>query len=78
MSGASETLGPFDASAARQATDTGTQDKDKPELLAFRESWEDDIDYCYNHEAEADCDYQWERPSMDTAQDDILTPVPMA
>lgn len=78
MSGASETLGPFDASAARQATDTGTQDKDKPELLAFRESWEDDIDYCYNHEAEADCDYQWERPSMDTARDDDPTPVPMA
>ncbi|OAA59361.1 PAK-box/P21-Rho-binding protein [Cordyceps fumosorosea ARSEF 2679] len=32
-----------------------------------RASWEDDIDYCYEHEAEADCDYQWERPSMDVA-----------
>jgi len=30
------------------------------------ESWEDDIDYCYEHEAEADCDYNWERRSMDT------------
>ncbi|KAM3441085.1 hypothetical protein MY4824_001869 [Beauveria thailandica] len=32
-----------------------------------RASWEEDIDYCYEHEAEADCDYQWERPSMDFA-----------
>lgn len=30
-----------------------------------RESWEDDIDYAYEHEVEADCDYHWERPSMD-------------
>lgn len=30
-----------------------------------RASWEDDIDYCYEHEVEADCDYQWDRPSMD-------------
>ncbi|TQV92325.1 hypothetical protein V2A60_007015 [Cordyceps javanica] len=32
-----------------------------------RASWEDDIDYCYDHEVEADCDYQWERPSIDVA-----------
>jgi hypothetical protein len=30
------------------------------------DSWEDDIDYCYEHEAEADCDYNWERRSFDT------------
>ncbi|KAJ2982816.1 hypothetical protein NQ176_g1130 [Zarea fungicola] len=35
-----------------------------------RASWEDDIDYCYEHEAEANCDYQWERPSMDMDNDD--------
>ena len=28
-------------------------------------SWEDDIDYCYDHEVEADCDYNWERRSID-------------
>ncbi|ELR09487.1 hypothetical protein VC83_00594 [Pseudogymnoascus destructans] len=28
-------------------------------------SWEDDIDYCYDHEVEADCDYNWERHSID-------------
>lgn len=37
-----------------------------------RASWEDDIDYCYEHEAEADCDYQWERPSMDMDHDDVI------
>lgn len=25
--------------------------------------WEDDIDYCYQHEAEADCDFDWDRVS---------------
>ena len=24
-------------------------------------SWEEDIDYCYEHAAEADCDFDWER-----------------
>lgn len=28
-----------------------------------QESWEDDIDYCYEHEAEANCDYDWDRGS---------------
>jgi hypothetical protein len=28
-------------------------------------SWEEDIDYCYDHEIEADCDYQWDRCSME-------------
>ncbi|KAF4446054.1 hypothetical protein F53441_10278 [Fusarium austroafricanum] len=32
---------------------------------SIRESWEDDIDYCYEHEADANFDYEWERPSMD-------------
>lgn len=27
------------------------------------ESWEDDIDYCYEHEAEADCNFDWDRIS---------------
>ena len=28
-------------------------------------SWEEDIDYCYEHAAEADCDFDWERVSRD-------------
>jgi hypothetical protein len=39
-----------------------------PLSLGFQlvhDSWEDDIDYCYEHEVEADCDYQWDRCSME-------------
>ncbi|TKA62520.1 hypothetical protein B0A49_12189 [Cryomyces minteri] len=28
-------------------------------------SWEDDVDYCYEHEAEADCDFSWDRISKE-------------
>ncbi|TAQ86933.1 hypothetical protein B7494_g4730 [Chlorociboria aeruginascens] len=34
-------------------------------LVFADNSWEDDIDYCYEHEAEAHCDYQWDRLSED-------------
>lgn len=43
-----------------------------------RASWEDDIDYCYEHEAEADCDYQWERPSMDVAHGNMMYHAPQS
>ncbi|SPJ85812.1 uncharacterized protein FTOL_11595 [Fusarium torulosum] len=36
---------------------------------SIRESWEDDIDYCYEHEADANFEYEWERPSMDVGQE---------
>ena len=29
----------------------------------FDTCWEDDIDYCYDHAAEADCDFDWDRIS---------------
>ena len=31
--------------------------------------WEDDIDYCYEHAAEADCDFDWDRMSVGDAAD---------
>lgn len=34
-------------------------------------SWEDDIDWCYQHEAEADCNFDWDRSSI---PDEELTP----
>ncbi|KAI9888860.1 MAG: hypothetical protein M1814_006210 [Vezdaea aestivalis] len=40
--------------------------------LGFRSSeacWEDDIDYCYDHALEADCDYDWDRFSDDNDRD---------
>ncbi|EHK17710.1 uncharacterized protein TRIVIDRAFT_113637, partial [Trichoderma virens Gv29-8] len=62
-SNASETLGNLHMASVVQ------------QLQQVAESWEDDIDYCYEHEAEADCDYQWDRDSMDTARDSDTLPV---
>ena len=31
--------------------------------------WEDDIDYCYDHAAEADCEFDWDRVSMGDVND---------
>jgi hypothetical protein len=36
-----------------------------PSFQPVHDSWEDDIDYCYEHEVEADCDYQWDRCSVE-------------
>jgi hypothetical protein len=58
---------PFDMKLS--STLVQTQMKAGPPLSpGFRfedESWEQDIDYCYEHEIEADCDYQWDRCSME-------------
>ncbi|KAI1375950.1 hypothetical protein F4677DRAFT_107397 [Hypoxylon crocopeplum] len=66
-SNASDTLGRFDLFNAQRVTRAGTCD-DQLADDAARDNWEDDIDYCYEHEAEADCDYAWERPSCDIAR----------
>ena len=31
---------------------------------AFDSCWEEDIDYCYEHAAEADCEFDWDRVSI--------------
>lgn len=36
---------------------------------SFDTCWEDDIDYCYDHAAEADCDFDWDKIS--TREDDV-------
>ncbi|CAK7268583.1 hypothetical protein SEPCBS57363_003167 [Sporothrix epigloea] len=62
-SAASDTLGCFDLMAAQRSMreavcgDAG----DAVNSLA-KAKWEDDIDYCYEHEIEADCEYAWDRP----------------
>ncbi|KAI1847792.1 hypothetical protein JX266_006287 [Neoarthrinium moseri] len=68
-SNASDTLGRFDLFAAQRALRASAEDSECEELP--NETWEDDIDYCYEHEAEADCDYAWERPSCDFEREDI-------
>ncbi|KAH0526246.1 hypothetical protein TsFJ059_009595 [Trichoderma semiorbis] len=76
-SNASETLGSLHTMSVQQqqATMDLAADKHGFDFGVIEESWEDDIDYCYEHEAEADCDYQWERDSMDTARDSDTLPV---
>ncbi|KAI0850886.1 hypothetical protein F5Y00DRAFT_20907 [Daldinia vernicosa] len=61
-SNASDTLGKFDFSSQR-TTHVNVREQSIDGLGG--DSWEDDIDYCYEHEAEANCDYAWERPSCD-------------
>jgi hypothetical protein len=76
-SGASDTLGQFDMYEAQNALKVAMEENIGSEAV-FRESWEDDIDYCYDHAVEADCDYAWERPSCDLDRDDDEEqPVPM-
>lgn len=33
--------------------------------------WEDDIDYCYEHAAEADCDFDWDRLSVEDGKSSL-------
>ncbi|KAK0753433.1 hypothetical protein B0T18DRAFT_434193 [Schizothecium vesticola] len=67
-SNASDTLGKFDLVAAQQALKAALLDGNRSGSLT-REDWEDDIDYVYEHAAEADCEYAWDRPSLDLSRD---------
>ncbi|KAL2124207.1 hypothetical protein VTJ04DRAFT_572 [Mycothermus thermophilus] len=66
MSDGSDTLGRFDLFAMqrelREALNEG-------ENVLPREAWEEDIDYCYDHAAEADCEYEWDRASFELVRD---------
>lgn len=63
QSNASETLGRFDLFAAQKALQESIDKRGGSGLP--RENWEDVIDYCYDHQAEADFEYEWERSSID-------------
>lgn len=41
-------------------------------------SWEDDIDYCYEHAAEADCDFDWDRNSLGEEDEEGVESEPFA
>ncbi|KAH8910057.1 hypothetical protein BR93DRAFT_966111 [Coniochaeta sp. PMI_546] len=74
-SAASDTLGRLDLLAAQRALKAALTEGNGADEVE-RESWEEDIDYCYEHEAEADCDFAWDRPSLDISRDgDTVTPV---
>ncbi|KAL2271677.1 hypothetical protein VTJ83DRAFT_1048 [Remersonia thermophila] len=71
-SDASDTLGRFDLFAVQRAL---KETVNESESALPREAWEDDIDYCYDHAAEADCDYEWGRASFEESRDgDTATP----
>ena len=76
MSGFSETLGDFDTPLVSPGLHGHPDAEERP----IRDNWEDDIDYCYDHQADADFDYQWERPSLDADREDtvLVTGVPFA
>lgn len=68
-SGASDTLGRLDIAAARRAINEEEDDEAVIDHVHLQENWEDCIDYCYEHEADANFEYQWERHSMDVARE---------
>lgn len=75
----------LDHASLRPVTALSTMLEDAPEDRVFetrqqplspkfaQDSWEDDIDYIYEHEAEADCDFQWERSSVGNGSSDETT-----
>lgn len=74
-SNASETLGRFDMLAAQRLMQESIVEDES--MYEDNLNWEDDIDYCYEHAAEADFDYAWERPSCDmrrNGDDDAQSP----
>ncbi|KAK2042223.1 hypothetical protein LZ31DRAFT_370653 [Colletotrichum somersetense] len=71
LSGASDTLGSFDMFAAQIALEE-VLEVDEVAEASYRDNWEDDIDYCYEHEAEANCDYAWDRPSLDLIRESFV------
>lgn len=70
-SNASDTLGRFDLLVAQRALHEHDEDEMNQDYF-IQDSWEDDIDYCYDHAAEADCDFAWERLSCDYERDDYF------
>ncbi|KPM37594.1 hypothetical protein AK830_g8944 [Neonectria ditissima] len=77
MSGASDTLGPSETPATHRTTRSGLHDGCGTLVSPIRENWEDDIDYCYEHEADANFNYEWERPSLDVGRENMAPPPPV-
>lgn len=62
-------LGHFDLVASRHDAEVDASNRAQVVDPLRRDSWEAVIDYCYEHEMEADCDYDWHRPSVDLDQE---------
>ncbi|CZR54505.1 uncharacterized protein PAC_04389 [Phialocephala subalpina] len=60
------------------ATSSSKQLQPPPEFQLTTHSWESDIDWCYEHEVEADCEYQWDQCSANVvaAETEDILPSP--
>ncbi|KAI1310938.1 hypothetical protein F5Y03DRAFT_382427 [Xylaria venustula] len=75
-SNASDTLGSLELFSAQRALhEFGNEEMDEDDPARY--NWEDDIDYCYDHAAEANCDFAWERLSCDLERDDYMPDSPI-
>jgi hypothetical protein len=70
VSQGSDTLGDPDHPSVRLSQEDVKATSTKPEPRSFlsmsqdlTDTWEDDIDYCYEHAAEANCDFDWSNTS---------------
>ncbi|CRG88560.1 hypothetical protein PISL3812_05591 [Talaromyces islandicus] len=58
------------SSPLSQASDAKTINHDAG-FEEFSTSWDEDIDFCYEHAAEADCDFDWNRSSLDMSRSPV-------
>ena len=66
LGGVDRILPAFINQSHNSATGNNRQSRQIPySPLGLDASWEDDIDFCYEHAAEANCDFDWTRPSLD-------------
>lgn len=66
MSGASDTLGRLEENfGMRRPSMNGRNLGLHGDSAGANDNWEDCIDYCYEHEADANFDYEWERTSVE-------------
>ncbi|KAG9252790.1 uncharacterized protein F5Z01DRAFT_185772 [Emericellopsis atlantica] len=79
MSTQSDTLGPIAIDVKAQVDAAGaSEEAPLTPASPTSGSWEDAIDYCYEHEADANFDYQWDRPSLDSARAPMQPSVQLA
>jgi hypothetical protein len=68
LSQGSDTLGSSDLVRRVSIRRPYTKRNESNKWGASEESWEDSIDYIYDHALEADCDFEWDRASEDITE----------
>jgi hypothetical protein len=59
------TLGKSPGSQAEDGTKRHSRSKRAVDCEDFLASWDEDIDYCYEHAAESNCNFDWHRNSLE-------------